>query len=159
MSRQLVFSPYVFIKVQLIYNVVLISAVQQSDLAIHIYTFFSPYYLSSCFMQSDWIQFPVLYSRTSFLIYSKYNRLHLLTPNSQSIPLPTLSLWQPQVWSPVESWFLNALQIKLESYYHLLILRSITYLGLGSLFIIIMYMHISTFSKILFIYWSTSQQN
>ena len=32
------------------------------------------------------IQFPVLYSRTLLFIHSIYNSLHLLTPNSQSIP-------------------------------------------------------------------------
>ena len=31
---------------------------------------------------------PVLYSRISLFIHSKCNSLHLLTPNSQSIPLP-----------------------------------------------------------------------
>ena len=30
---------------------------------------------------------PVLYSKTSLHIHSKCNNLHLLTPNSQSIPL------------------------------------------------------------------------
>ena len=33
------------------------------------------------------MQFPVLYSRTSLLIYSNCNSQHLLTLNSQSIPL------------------------------------------------------------------------
>uniref|UniRef100_A0A8D1MWB5 Ig-like domain-containing protein n=1 Tax=Sus scrofa TaxID=9823 RepID=A0A8D1MWB5_PIG len=42
-----------------------------------------------------WIEFPVLYSRTSLLIDSKCNSLHLLTPNSPSIPLPPP--WQPQI--------------------------------------------------------------
>ena len=36
------------------------------------------------------IQFPVLYSRTLLFIHSIYNSLHLLTPNSQSIPPSTL---------------------------------------------------------------------
>ena len=77
-----------FIKVQLIYNVLSISAVQQSDPVIHIYTFFFSYYLLSYSITSDWIQFSVLYSRTSLLIHFKCNNLHLPTPNSQSIPLP-----------------------------------------------------------------------
>ena len=54
----------------------------------------------SCCITSDWIQFPVLYSRTSLLIHPKWNRLHLLTPNSQFISLPPPPPWQPQVCSP-----------------------------------------------------------
>ena len=34
------------------------------------------------------IQFPVLYNRTSLLIYCKCNSLHLLTPNTQCILSP-----------------------------------------------------------------------
>ena len=52
----------------------------------YIHSFFS-YYLPSFSIARDLIQFPVLYSRTSLLIHSKCNSLHLLTPNSQSIPL------------------------------------------------------------------------
>ena len=36
----------------------------------------------------DWIEFPVRYSRTLLSVISKCSRLHLLIPNSQSIPLP-----------------------------------------------------------------------
>ena len=81
-----------FFKLQLIYNVVLISAIHQSDSVINIYTFFYLYQLPLCSITSDWIQFPVLYSRTSLLIHSKCNSLHLLTPNSQSI-LPLFFLF------------------------------------------------------------------
>ena len=42
----------------------------------------------------------MLYSRTSLLIPSKHSGLHLLTPNSQSIPLPPPPCWQPQVCFP-----------------------------------------------------------
>jgi len=73
----------------------LISAVRKSDPVIHVYIFFFSYYLPSCSVTSDRIQLPVLYSGTSLLIHSKCNSLHLLTPNSQSIPPP----WQPQVCS------------------------------------------------------------
>ena len=76
------------IKVFLIYNVVPISAVQQSDHVIHLYIFSFLYYFPSWSIPGDWIYFLVLYSKTSLLIHSKYNSLHLLTPNSQSIPLP-----------------------------------------------------------------------
>ena len=75
---------------QLIDNVLSISAVQQSDSVICIYThtlFFS-HYLPSCSITSDWIQCPVLYSGISLPVHSKCNSGHLLTPNSQSIPPP-----------------------------------------------------------------------
>ena len=42
----------------------------------------------SWFIQGDRIQSLVLYSRTLLFIHSKCNSLHLLTPNSQSVPLP-----------------------------------------------------------------------
>ena len=50
-------------------------------------------FLFSCFLPpwsipNDWLEFPVLYSRTSWLTHSKWNSLHLSTPNSPSIPLP-----------------------------------------------------------------------
>ena len=46
---------FFFIKVQLTYDVLSISAVQQSDPVIHVYTFFVSYYLPSCSITSDWI--------------------------------------------------------------------------------------------------------
>ena len=64
----------------------------------HTYTyiwvfFFFHSYLPPCSNPRDWTEFPVLYSRTLLLIYSKCNSLHLLTPNSRSVPfsphLPT----------------------------------------------------------------------
>ena len=66
----------------------------------YIYTFFFSHYPPSCSIISDEIQFPVLHSRISLLIHSKCNSLHLLTPDSQSIPLPLPPPWQPQVCSP-----------------------------------------------------------
>ena len=63
------------------------SAVQQSDPFIYIYIFFFSYHFPSCSIPRDWIEFPVLYSRISLLIHSTWNSLHLLTPNSLSIPL------------------------------------------------------------------------
>ena len=73
-----------------IYNVLSISAAQRSDPVIHIHTFFFSYYLPSCSSTTDWIEFPVLHSRTSLLIHSKWNSLHLLTPNTPFIPTPPL---------------------------------------------------------------------
>ena len=56
------------------------------------YTFLFLDYLPSCSIWRYWMQFPVLYSRTSLLICSKCNHLHLLSPQSPSIlfPLPSL---------------------------------------------------------------------
>ena len=65
---------------------------------IHTCTFFLSYYLPSCSITRDWIEFPVLYSRTSLLIHSKWNSLPLPTPNSPSISLPPPTPWQPQVY-------------------------------------------------------------
>ena len=49
---------------------------------IHNFSYFFPLlFITGC---CTW--FPVLYSRTSLLIHSIYNSLHLLIPNSQSIP-------------------------------------------------------------------------
>ena len=75
----------------------IVSAVQQSDSVIHKHTFFFSHYPPQLSITSDWVQFPVLYSRISLLIHSKCNSLHLLTPNSLSIllslsPLATTSL-------------------------------------------------------------------
>ena len=75
-----------------------ISAAQHSDPVIHIHTFFFLYYLPSCSSTTDWIEFPVLHSRTSLLIHSKWNCLHLLTPNSQSIPSPLPTLASTCLW-------------------------------------------------------------
>ena len=77
-----------FIKVQMIYNIPSISAVQKSDPIIHnIHSFFSCYLLLYS-NPRDWMQFPVLYSRIPLLIHSKCNGLHLPSPNFLSIPLP-----------------------------------------------------------------------
>ena len=70
-----------FIEMWLIYNVFLISAVQQSVIYILLkYSF--PYGLS----QDIWIWFPLLYSRTSLFIQPIYNSLHRLTPAFYYIP-------------------------------------------------------------------------
>lgn len=64
-----------------------IFAVQQSDPAIHPYTFLFSHYPPPCSITSDQIKFAKLYSRISLLIHSRCTSLHLLTPNSQSFTL------------------------------------------------------------------------
>ena len=78
-------------------NFLLYSKVTQSH--IHVYILFVQY-PPLCSITSDKIQFPVQYSRISLIIHPKCNNLHLLTPDSQSIPLPFPPPWQPQVHSP-----------------------------------------------------------
>ena len=104
----------VFIKVELNYNIVTISAVQQSDSIIYIYIYI---YVCVCvyvcvyiyiyiythilfnilfhrgLLQKIGCSFPVLYSGTLLFILSKYNILHLLTPNSQPVLLPAPPPW------------------------------------------------------------------
>ena len=63
----------------------------------------------------------MLHSRSSLLIHSKYNSLHLLTPNSPSTPLPSptplattdcsLHLWAPQAFLYKKLWTLNSFQL------------------------------------------------
>ena len=50
-------------------------------------SYFFLYYLLSCSVTGNWI-----YNRTSFLIHSKCNSWHILTPNSQSILLPPIPI-------------------------------------------------------------------
>ena len=83
-----------FKKLQLLFYSVPFSAVEQSDPVntyIPIYThtciYISFILLFIMFYPRDWIQFPVLNSRDSLLIYPKCNSWHLLTPTSQSAPL------------------------------------------------------------------------
>ena len=93
---------------QLIYNVLSISTIHQGETVTHthiyiyinIYIFFFSRYLPSCSNTSDQTQFPVLYSRISLLIHSKFSSLQILTPNYQSIPLLSHPSWQLQVCFP-----------------------------------------------------------
>ena len=71
-----------FIEVELIYSVVLISAVQQSHSVKYIYTRSFLHSYSLCFIIGYWIQFSVLYSSALLFIHSKYISLHLLPPTS-----------------------------------------------------------------------------
>ena len=62
----------------------LYSKVIQLYIYIHSFSYSFPLW----FITGYWIQFPVLYSRALLFIHALHNSLHLLTPNSQSIPLP-----------------------------------------------------------------------
>ena len=90
----------------IIYSVISISAVQQSDPVIHIYIYIHTHThtlfltLSSIMLHHKWLDIPVLQSRISLLIHSKCNSMYLLTQISQSIPLLPTPPWQPQVWFP-----------------------------------------------------------
>ena len=64
----------------------------------YMYRFF--FLTLSCSIISDEIQLPGLHSRTSLLIHSKSNSLYLLTPSSQSIPVPPPPPRQWQLYSP-----------------------------------------------------------
>ena len=76
---------FLFNEILLIDNVVLISAVQQSDSFIHIYTSFLIFF-SIMVYHRILSRVPVLYSKALLFIHPIYNSLHLLTPNSQSTP-------------------------------------------------------------------------
>ena len=88
--------PYAHLKnffkneVQLIYNVALISAIQQSDSVIHLYIFFFIFF-SIVIYHGILIQFFVLYNRALLFIHPIYNSLYLLTSISHSNPPPTPS--------------------------------------------------------------------
>ena len=82
----------------MIYDFVPVCPVQPNGPVIHIYTHF-PYIIFHPGQSQEigYGQLPVQYSRTSLLIHSKCNSLHLLNPNSQFLPLPppwrATSLW------------------------------------------------------------------
>ena len=94
-----------FMEVQLIYNFVLISAVQQSDSVIdlciymHIYVCIYIYSIFFPVMAYDRILNRVPHAPQEDLIYSIYSSSHLLIPNSQSLPSPPSSSWQPRICS------------------------------------------------------------
>ena len=74
------------IEVWLIYNAMLISAVQQSDSFLHIYTL----KILHCDLSQDIKYSSLCYnSRTLLFIHSIYNSLHVLIPTSQVIPFLT----------------------------------------------------------------------
>ena len=70
------------------YNVVPISAVQQSDPGMHIYTFFFYIIFSIMVCPRRLNVVPVVERENWLLIHSKYNSLYHLISNSQPISLP-----------------------------------------------------------------------
>ena len=79
--------PACFVKteISLTYNIVLISAVQQSDSIIHILFLYA---FPLRFIIGYRIHFPVFYSRTLLFLHHIYGSLNLLISNTQSIPSP-----------------------------------------------------------------------
>ena len=64
----------------------------------YMYTYF--FLTLSCSIIRIQTQFSVLHSRISLLIHSKCSSLHLVTPSTQSIPIPPHPPRQPQVYFP-----------------------------------------------------------
>ena len=76
-----------FIEVQLIYNIMSTSAIQQSESVTQYLYSFLKYSFPCGFITGYWIWFPGPYSRTLLFFHLKYNSLHLLIPTFHSIPL------------------------------------------------------------------------
>ena len=70
------------LEIYLIYNIVLISAVQQTDHVIHTYIYSLSYSFPLWFITGCWVSFPVLYSRSLLFIRPIY--MHYLIWPSQS---------------------------------------------------------------------------
>ena len=73
---------YLFLKLQLIYNVLPISAVQKSEPVIHIYTFFFSRYPPSCSITSDWIFVPYAIQQDLIAYPPLQMEEWILTPDS-----------------------------------------------------------------------------
>ena len=95
----------------MVYSVLSISTVQKSDPVTHThtqtYTHIYTYIYTHIFFFSHYLMFhhkwldivPCAIQQISLLIHSKGKSLHLLIPDSHSLPLPSLPPWQPQVYS------------------------------------------------------------
>ena len=73
----------------MIYNVVLVSGVQQSDSVIHIAIIFQILFHTGYIRIL--IEFPVLYSRSLLITYFIYSSVYMLIP--KIYPSPTFPLW------------------------------------------------------------------
>ena len=93
---------FIFIGVQLLNNVVLVSAVQQSEPVTCIFIF-TPFldFLPIQVTTEHCVEFPVLDSWFSLVIYfiCSINNVYVSVPISQLLPSHLFSLWYPQVCS------------------------------------------------------------
>ena len=78
-------------------NVILISAVQQSDSVLHMYLIFFKFF-PHVVIAEYWAEFPVLYSRSLLVIYSIYSSVHInprvliyLHPSSSLVTVSSFS--------------------------------------------------------------------
>ena len=95
------FLKLIFIKVYLLYNVVLVSTVQQNESIIYIHIIsFHWDFLPNQVTRVHLIEFLVLYSMFSWVICSKHsiNSIHASIPIFHSLP-PPHSPWYPNIWT------------------------------------------------------------
>ena len=103
------FFVYLFVQVELTYNIVLISAVQRSDSVIHIYILFIFFSIMVYHKMLNMV--PCAVGQDMLFSHSGHNSLHLLVPNSQ----PNLPFcWQSlSLFSRSVSLFLFCRQVHL----------------------------------------------
>ena len=80
----------IFIGVELIYNVVLVSGIQQSESVTHISTLFKILFPYRSLEYR--VEFPVLYSRFLLVIYIIYSSVYMSIPISQFILIPLVTV-------------------------------------------------------------------
>ena len=73
---------YFFIEVELIYNVVLVSSVQQSDSVIHIYILFQILFHYRLLQDIEYSSLCYIYSRSLLFTYFIYSSVCMLIPKS-----------------------------------------------------------------------------
>ena len=96
-ARNLIALFFIFVGVQLLYNVVLVSDVQQRELAI-LFTYSPPVldFLPIQVIAEHWVEFPVLHSRFSLVIY------FIPSINSECMSIP-ISQFMPPLFFPLDS--------------------------------------------------------
>ena len=102
-AREVCFS-LTFVGVELLYNVVLVPTVEQSEsaLCIHISLFFFFNFLPILVTTEHWVEFPKLYSRFSLVVYFIHNihRVYMSISISQFIlPPASFPSWCPYICS------------------------------------------------------------
>ena len=102
-----------FFGVQLLYNVVLFAAVPQSESTICIYIYIpsSLDFLPIQVTKEHWVEFPVLYSRFSFVIYFIHSNIYVSFPGSPNSSLPLSLLVSIHLFSTSGSVFLCGKQV------------------------------------------------